>query len=295
MESKKSIFYSYHSVLSISALLVIFIISMFFAGDVGTSMAAPVFGPQFEISTGCGANKAQVMELIGGDHPQTAAWQDSQWKYWKTQYPGLVDSDRLGNATYAYNCHSYIFNGSQYWINDPSPYKGTSAGCYSEDPNGTIRSEGTRHSCTVDYVGKCGDGFFMKRNELVYGSVNPIYKKKSVASIPTLSQWKKIFLTLLMLSLLMGFIPARSSRYNLNGEMMSGIAEVNMIVFNKQLFWTVMKWVCFAAIWGLINIKILWCNVSTLDITGTVFCSPLVAYILHLIILYKCNIDETRL
>ncbi len=121
---------------------------------------------------------AVAKEMIEGtDWPQTADFQNEQWEIWKANHPELKDSDRLGPATGAYNCHAYIFNNSQYWIPAPSRYKGTSPGCYIEDPNGTIRSNDLLHSCTVDYVGKCGDGFLMKRNDLIYGDVLPIYRK----------------------------------------------------------------------------------------------------------------------
>jgi hypothetical protein len=114
-------------------------------------------------------------------------------------------------------------------------------------------------------------------------------------AIPTLSEWKQIFLTLLMLSLVMGFVPARSSRYNLNGGAISGIAGVNMIVFNKQVFVSVMKWIGLAVVLGLISAKVIIGHLSILDITGTFFCAPLVGYILHLMILCKRNINETEL
>jgi hypothetical protein len=266
---------------------------MFFAGGVGTSMADPVFGPQFEISTGCGANKAQVMELIGGDYPQDSAWQDQRWELMKATYPGLVDSDRLGNATWTYNCHSNIFNNSQYWLNDPSPYKGTGSGCYEEDPNGTIRSEGTRHSCTVDYVGKCGSEFLMKRNELVYGSVNPIYKK-SVASIPTLSQWKKIFLTLIMLSLVMGFMRIQSPKLSFpNGGSLNEFNISSSLIFEPKLYMSVLKWVGVVVVLGLSGVTVVFNHVSILDIFGTLFCMPLVAYILHLVFLFIADFERT--
>ncbi|MBN1906175.1 MAG: hypothetical protein JW927_13875, partial [Deltaproteobacteria bacterium] len=113
--------------------------------------------------------------------------------------------------------------------------------------------------------------------------------------IPTLSEWKQIFLTLLMLSLVMGFIPARSSRYNLNSGAISSIIGVNLIVFNKGLFWSVLKWIGLAVVLGLISTKVVFGHVSPLDITGTLFCAPLVAYILHFLILCKCNIDEAEL
>jgi hypothetical protein len=116
-------------------------------------------------------------------------------------------------------------------------------------------------------------------------------------SIPTLSEWKQIFLTLLMLSLVMGFIPARSSRFGfLSSGNVSGIAGLNMLSFNKRLFCTVIKGIGIATALGLISAKVLLGHLSTLDITGTIFCSPLVAYILHLIILfirdYKINSES---
>jgi hypothetical protein len=89
--------------------------------------------------------------------------------------------------------------------------------------------------------------------------------------IPTLSEWKQIFLTLLMLSLVMGFIPARSSRYNLNSGAISSIIGVNLIVLNKRLFWSVMKWIGLAVVLGLISAKAVFGHVSVLDVTGTFF------------------------
>jgi hypothetical protein len=109
-------------------------------------------------------------------------------------------------------------------------------------------------------------------------------------AIPTLSEWKQIFLTLLMSSLVMGFVPARSSRFGLLSSCnVSGIVGLNMITFNKQLFFLVIKWISLAVVLGLISAKVVFGYLSPLDITGTFFCAPLVAYILHLIILFFCD------
>ena len=130
------------------------------------------------VATGCDGKTALIGTLTSPDFPQDATWQDAQWNNWKATYPGLADSDRLGNATLTYNCHSYIFHNGIGWLNDPTNYKGSNTGCWEQDTNGTIRSSGTYHSCTSGYVGKCGNAFFQSRNDLVYGTVTPRYTKK---------------------------------------------------------------------------------------------------------------------
>ncbi len=180
MEPKTPIVYSDRSYRLSKTPLIILIIYLLFAEALLSTVSAhpPEYGPYFQIPTGCGDKMAVAQEMIEGtEWPQDANWQNKKWKEWKVAHPGLQDSDRLGPATGAYNCVSYIFNNSQYWIPAPSRYKGTNPGCYIEDPNGTIRSNDLLHSCTVDYVGKCGNGFLQKRNDLVYGPVFPIYRK----------------------------------------------------------------------------------------------------------------------
>lgn len=169
------------------------------------------------VDTGCNGNTAIVGELTSPDFPQDQATQNALWASWKETYPGLVDTDRLGNATKTYNCHAYIFCGNNRWLNDPLPYKGNIPECWKEDNTGTIRSEGTRHSCTAGYTGKCGNSFLQLKNNLVYGPVNPIYKKViAPIPIPALSEWKQIFSALLFLAIGILFIRKRQASIAMN-------------------------------------------------------------------------------
>ena len=294
MKLKNLISYSCKSISLINVLLTILTGYIFFVLAVGTAMSQNPYDPPFQISTGCGNNQAEAMKLKEGmDFPQDAAWQDVRWELMKATFPGLQDSDRLANATLTYNCHSYIFNNSRYWINDPSPYKGTGSGCYEENSNGTIRSDGTRHSCTVDYVGKCGNEFLTKRNDLVYGSVNPIYKKViTPIPIPALSEWKQIFLVLLFLATGILFIRRRQTSIAINT---GGSLHLNNIeksfIFEHIIFSKVMVCVLTIVASGFGVIIWLFGGISVLDFVGTLFCVPLVGYILQTVIL--CTRSQT--
>jgi hypothetical protein len=103
--------------------------------------------------------------------------------------------------------------------------------------------------------------------------------------IPTLSEWKQIFLTLFMLSLVMGFMRTTHSTFALsNGSIMHKITGANLLVFNKKLFYPVLKWLGSVVIFGFAGVIVVFGHVKMLDIIGTLFCAPLVAYILHLVI-----------
>ena len=121
-----------------------------------TLMSDDTYWPPVLIPTGCGNVEVAAKQLKADeDYPQDDAWQNNQWKKMKAAFPDLVDSDRLGNATRTYNCHSYIFNNGQYWIDNQTPYFGIGNGCWKPDPNGTVRSRtggkyiSGSHSCTI--------------------------------------------------------------------------------------------------------------------------------------------------
>jgi len=115
-------------------------------------------------------------------------------------------------------------------------------------------------------------------------------------SIPTLSEWKQIFLTLIMLSLVMGFMRKTPPIFALsNSSAMFRITGVNFLAFNKYVYNSVLKLVGFVAVLGLAGTIVIFGHVSILDITGTLFCTPLVGYIIHLLVLIKRDYEEIKL
>lgn len=108
-------------------------------------------------------------------------------------------------------------------------------------------------------------------------------------SIPTLSEWKQLFLTLFMIALVMGYNPRLSKdlRLNLSGTLSRRVnLSVGHLTFNKQLFYYTMKMVLSISFLGIIGAAILFGQVKILDIAGTFICAPLTAYILHLLIFF---------
>jgi hypothetical protein len=106
-------------------------------------------------------------------------------------------------------------------------------------------------------------------------------------SIPTLSEWKQIFLTLIMLSLVMGFMRKTHPKAALsNGGTILSITDSNFLAFNRHVYNSALKWVGVVVVLGLAGATVIFGHVSALDITGTLFCAPLVAYILHLMIFF---------
>jgi hypothetical protein len=104
---------------------------------------------------------------------------------------------------------------------------------------------------------------------------------EETSPIPTLSEWKRIFLTLLMMSLVLG--STRSSRLALSGGG-SHVASGAFIVFDRRLYCSALKWVGPAVILGLAGATAVFGPVSMLDIAGTLCCAPLAAYIIHLVV-----------
>ena len=104
-------------------------------------------------------------------------------------------------------------------------------------------------------------------------------------SIPTLSEWKQIFLTLIMLSLVMGFMHKTHTKAALsNGDIMLRITDANFLVFNRHVYNSALKWVGVVVVLGLAGVTVVFGHLNMVDIIGTLFCAPLVAYILHLMI-----------
>ena len=113
-------------------------------------------------------------------------------------------------------------------------------------------------------------------------------KPKSV-SIPTLSEWKQIFLTLIMISLVMGVITNHYPKFiNTNNNIIK-INTFIMLTFNRPIFYAVYKWICIISIIGVAGNTIILSDINPLDIAGILFCAPLVAYILHIIVLSICE------
>lgn len=142
----------------------------------------------------------------------------------------------------------------------------------------------TDPGCDSNHDGKVTDLEALSMLRIVGGDVGFGYPKS--ASIPTLSEWKQIFLTLLMLCLVMGFEHSRSPKLCMGNVGIMHCARISrLIVLDRQLFPTVMQWVSAAVVLGLAGATLLFGSVSMLDIVGTLFCAPLVAYIVHLVVL----------
>jgi hypothetical protein len=104
-------------------------------------------------------------------------------------------------------------------------------------------------------------------------------------SIPTLSEWKQIFLTLIMLSLVMGFMrKTHPTVASSNGCTMLRITDVNFLAFNRHVYTAVLKWVGVAVVLGIVGVTVVFGHLNMVDIIGTLLCAPLIAYILHLMI-----------
>lgn len=114
-------------------------------------------------------------------------------------------------------------------------------------------------------------------------------------SVPTLSQWKQIFFTLLMLSLVLGYTKQNSSKLVAIGENTAiNLNKFNSIQINKALYQKTFLWVGFTITISLAVSTAFLEPISMIDISGVLFCAPLIAYILHLLIFYLNNDIDTR-
>jgi len=103
--------------------------------------------------------------------------------------------------------------------------------------------------------------------------------------IPTLSEWKQIFLALVMLSLVMGFMRKTHPKAALSyGGTMLRITDSNFLAFNRHIYTSALKWVGVVVVFGLAGVAVVADHLKIVDLLGTLFCAPLVAYILHLMI-----------
>jgi hypothetical protein len=104
-------------------------------------------------------------------------------------------------------------------------------------------------------------------------------------SIPTLSEWKQIFLTLFMLSLVMGFIYKSTSKPTFsNNSSLTNLS--NFLIFDVELYKKVAKWIGVVVVLALAGATAIFGHMAVLDIMGALFCMPLVAYIIHLVIMF---------
>jgi len=155
-------------------ILITGMLQMFIFACVISCVAKAVTYSSEDYETGCQCNIATVNKLTSADHDQSQAAQDAAWEDFKDEYPGLVDSDRLGNRTYRFNCHAVVYMVYGRWLTgyEKSKFHGTSTMCWEIDASGSIKS-GTYHSCFVNNYGKCGSDFYCKNNQYVYGALMP--------------------------------------------------------------------------------------------------------------------------
>lgn len=160
-------------------ILITGILQMFISICVISCVAkAATYDPE-DYETGCQCNIATVHKLTSADLDQSQAAQDAAWEDFKNEYEGLVDSDRLSNRTYRFNCHAVVYMVYGRWLTgaEKSKFQGTTTGCWEIDSSGSIKS-GYYHSCFINNTGKCGYEFYCKNNQYVYGPEMPtvIYK-----------------------------------------------------------------------------------------------------------------------
>jgi hypothetical protein len=132
-----------------------------------------------DFQTNCVCKTATVGTLTSEDLDQSQAAQDAAWEDFKGEYPGLVDSDRLGNRTYRFNCHALVYAVYGRFLNGDqiAQFHGYSSKCWEVDASGSIKSS-YYHSCFVNNYGKCGAEFYCKNNQCVYGASMPTVKYK---------------------------------------------------------------------------------------------------------------------
>ena len=59
-----------------------------------------------------------------------------------------------------------------------------------------------------------------------------------------------------------------------------------MMVFDRKVYFSMLKKVGLIVLLGFVAAKAILGRISLLDITGILFCAPLVAYILHIILVF---------
>jgi hypothetical protein len=107
--------------------------------------------------------------------------------------------------------------------------------------------------------------------------------EEDLAPIPTLSEWNQIFLTLLMLSLVLGFRNKNLLNINITNECaVIPYGNSGFVAFNRHLYKKTLMWVGFILVLGLSSMTLISIPITAIDFIGIIICMPLVAYILHL-------------
>lgn len=110
----------------------------------------------------------------------TAAEKAAQRTAFETAYKGHCTY--RGDATYTYNCHAYVFDGSGSWGGDPANWLGATNPCYQVDATGPIYRWGATHSSFAGtdytYLGKCGREIRCDHDNAVYGAHTDRWKQR---------------------------------------------------------------------------------------------------------------------
>ena len=163
------------------------------------------------------------------------------------------------------------------------------------------------HIVLFDYYDPSGNGIYTMeqtpetaqrrlRTWSELSTYRPLRRKDlEEAAIPTLSEWKQIFYTLIMLSLVMGFMHSQGRKHAFLSDIRGYRKNyLHLISFNKLIYLKILRFVGSSGIIVLIIIKVIGSSIGLIDLIGSIFCLPLVAYIIHLIILFKDDYENSE-
>ena len=129
-----------------------------------------------------------------------------------------------------------------------------------------------------------------------YDQIRRIHIISTTTGIPTLSEWKRIFLTLFIVASGIAFMRYRQYA---PAQFVEGLDKSKPIrgaaIFEGASFRQISIWCSISAIIGMILILILYGKVTSLDILGIIICSPLLAYILNAAYIWNFGKPKTEL
>jgi hypothetical protein len=146
---------------------------------------------------------------------------------------------------------------------------------------------------------RANDGTFtvLNNEHKVILSLGEITLAQPPAGAPTLSEWGMIIMGLLVVSTAIGFI-VRHNQMTIRAGTVGGAALYNpgfrQTLFKPSLFIKVLAGMLVSVLIGLAIFSRLFGPISTTDIGGTLVSAPILAYVIHLLILAARNTEASR-
>jgi len=178
------------------------------------------------------------------------------------------------------NAEYTLFDGDVFTLNDPMTLDGV-----------VIINQLT--TFTKDFPTVSGSTFSIRLTGMGDGGSEAVafdnisINNASAAAIPTMGEWALFLFSLVIMTLGVVFVYNIQNQMSTNAGNVSAPANLNTLPFDQTVFAAAIKHALGLAVVGFVIIYIVWGEIVPLDLIGMALTIPMVAYILHVLMMFK--------